>query len=71
MKELTLTQKELARLQVLNSVLEHRPPMDQAAELMGITERHTWRILAAYRKKGAAAPAHGHRGTGPTKRRLG
>ena len=51
MKELTLNQKELARLQVLNNVLEHRLPMDQAAEPMGVTERHAWRILAAYRKE--------------------
>ena len=65
MKELTLNQKELARLQVLNNVLEHRLPMDQAAELMGVTERHAWRILAAYRKEGAAALSHGHRGRKP------
>ena len=57
--ELTLDQKELARLQVLNNVLEHRLLMDQAAELMGVTERHAWRILAAYRKEGAAALSHG------------
>lgn len=29
----------------------HRLPMDQAAEPMGVTERHAWRILAAYRKE--------------------
>ena len=29
---------------------------------MGVSIRHTWRILAAYRKDGAAALAHGHRG---------
>ena len=61
MKELTLNQKELTRLQVLNNALEHRLPMDQAAVLMGVTERHAWRILAAYRKEGAAAVSHGHR----------
>ena len=36
--------------------------LDQAATLMGVSSRHTRRILAAYRKKGAAALAHGHRG---------
>ena len=65
MKELTLNQKELTRLQVLNNVLQHRLPMDQAAVLMGVTERHAWRFLAAYRKEGAAALAHGHRGRKP------
>ena len=29
---------------------------------MGVTTRHTRRILAAYGEKGAAAVAHGHRG---------
>ena len=39
--------------------------LDQAAELMGVTSRHTRRILAAYRERGAAALAHGHRGRRP------
>ena len=33
--------------------------------LMGVTTRHTRRILAAYREEGAAAVAHGHRGRQP------
>ena len=36
--------------------------MEQASTLMGVSTRHTRRILAAYRKDGAAALAHGHRG---------
>ena len=36
--------------------------LDQAATLMGVSERHIRRILAAYREEGAAALAHGHRG---------
>ena len=36
--------------------------MEQASTLMGVSIRHTRRILAAYRKEGAAALAHGHRG---------
>ena len=32
--------------------------MEQAAILMGLSARHTRRILAAYREKGAAAIAH-------------
>ena len=65
MKELTLNQKEQAKLQVLNNVLEHNLPMAQAAEILGVTERHAWRILAAYRREGAAALAHGNRGRQP------
>ena len=57
-----MTQKEQARLQVLNSLLVEHMTLDQAATLMGVSARHTRRILAAYRKEGAAALAHGNRG---------
>ena len=36
--------------------------LDQAATLMGVSTRHTRRILAVYRADGAAALTHGHRG---------
>ena len=60
-----MTQKEQARLQVLNSLLAEHMTLDQAATLLGVTTRHTRRILAAYRELGAAAVAHGHRGRRP------
>ena len=47
-----MTQKEQARLQVLNNLLAGHTTLDQAATLMGVTTRHTRRILAAYREKG-------------------
>ena len=65
MENVTLTQKEQARLQVLNSLLAEHMTLDQAATLMGVTTRHTRRILAAYRERGSAAVAHGHRGRKP------
>ena len=65
MENVTLTQKEQARLQVLNSLLADHIALDQAAELMGVSPRHTRRILAAYQERGAAALAHGHRGRRP------
>ena len=49
-------------LRVLNSLLAEHMTMEQAATLMGVSTRHTRRILAAYREEGAAALAHGHRG---------
>ena len=52
-----MTQKEQTRLQVLNSVLADQVPVCQAAEVLGVSERHMRRILAAYRKEGAAALA--------------
>ena len=60
-----MNQQEQARIQVLNSVLEYQLPIAQAAEVMGVSERHTKRLLAAYRKHGAAALAHGNRGRRP------
>lgn len=65
MKGLTLTTEEQNRLQTLNGVLERHWPMWEAAKLMGVSERHGWRILAAYRKEGAAALAHRNRGRTP------
>ena len=60
-----MNQQEQARIQVLNSVLEYQLPIAQAAEVMGVSERHTKRLLAAYRKHGPAALAHGNRGRRP------
>ena len=60
-----MNQQEQARSQVLNSVLEYQLPIAQAAEIMGVSERHTKRLLAAYRRDGAAALAHGNRGRKP------
>ena len=60
-----MNQQEQARIQVLNSVLEYQLPIAQAAEIMGVSERHTKRLLVAYRKGGPAALAHGNRGRRP------
>ena len=50
MEGVTLTQKEQTRLQVLNNALADQVPVCQAAEILGVSERHIRRILAAYRK---------------------
>ena len=60
-----MTPKEQSRLQVLNSLAAEHMTLDQAATLMGVTTRHTRRMLTAYREEGAAAVAHGHRGRKP------
>ena len=65
MENVTLKPKEQTRLQVLNSLLAEHMTLDQAATLMGVSPRHTRRILADYRKHGAASLAHGHRGRKP------
>lgn len=65
MENVTLNPKEQARLKVLNSPLAEQMTAGQAAELMGVSTRHARRMLAAYRKKGVTALAHGHRGRPP------
>ena len=60
-----MTAKEQTRLQVLNSLLAEHMTLDQAATLMGVSPRHTRRILADYRRNGAASLVHGHRGRKP------
>ena len=65
MRGLTLTTKEQTRIQVLNGVIEGKVTVVQSAKLMGVSERHAWRLLAAYREEGAAAVAHGNRGRKP------
>jgi transposase len=65
MKGLILTMKEQNRLQVMNGVLERQWTLKEAAELLGVSERHGWRLLAAYRNRGAAVLAHGNRNRPP------
>ena len=65
MKGLTLSQREQTRLQVLNQLVGHQISAPEAAVILGLSERHTWRMLAAYLEEGAAALAHGNRGRRP------
>ena len=65
MENVTLKPKEQTRLKILNSLLAEHMTLDQAATLMGVSPRHTRRILAAYHEKGAATVAHGLRGRKP------
>jgi len=65
MEGLTLTTKEQTRLRILNSVLEKQYTATEAAQLIGASGRHIWRLLSAYREKGAAAIAHGNRHRSP------
>ena len=65
MKGLTLNQREQTRLEILNRVLQGWVRMHEAVPLLGVSERQAWRLLAACRKEGAAALAHGNRGRLP------
>ena len=62
---MTLNKKEQRRLMVLNGVEVGKVTVREASEVLGLSLRHVRRILAAYRKEGAVALAHGNRGRMP------
>jgi transposase len=61
----TLNQQDQIRVTALNRVLEGALTAGEAAEQLGLSERQVRRILAAYRKEGAAAIPHRNRGRPP------
>lgn len=61
----SLNPKEQRRVVVLNRVERGELRGEQAAALVGLSLRQVWRLLAAYRKEGVAALAHGNRGRRP------
>jgi transposase len=65
MEKVTLNNKEQKRLLVMNEVLAGRLTGQEAAEELGLSLRHTRRLIAGYRQVGAAALAHGNRGRPP------
>jgi len=60
-----LNKREQKRLMVLNKVNSREIKVEEAATIISLSMRQTWRLLAAYRKEGAAALAHGNRGRKP------
>ena len=60
--------REQQRAMVLNRVEREGLTGEEAAGLMGLSLRHVRRLLAAYRKEGVAALAHGNRGQPPAHR---
>lgn len=64
-ENVTLSKKELLRLQVLNQVALGELTARQAGERLNLSVRQVRRLLAAYRRDGAAALAHGNRGRKP------
>ena len=66
----TLSQREQQRLRVIMEVDADRWSAEQAAEVLGLSVRHVWRLKAGYRKEGAAAFMHSNRGR-PSPGRIG
>lgn len=65
MERVTLSQREQQRLMILNEFERGALRIEEAAELMERSTRQVRRVLAAYRREGAAALAHGNRGRRP------
>ena len=61
----TLNKREQKRLMVLNQVEKGKTRGGEAAVVLGVSLRHVRRLLAAYRREGARALAHGNRGRKP------
>lgn len=64
-KGVTLTVKEQKRLRVLVELDAGRVRGREVAQVLGISLRQVWRLLAAFRGRGAAGLAHGNRGREP------
>ncbi len=63
--KVTLNRKEQKRLMVLNHVEKGEMGGGEAAVVLEVSLRHVRRLLAAYRREGAQALAHGNRGRKP------
>jgi transposase len=61
----SLTREELRRIEVMSRVDSGLLTASEAAKLLELSVRQVRRILAAYRKEGPAALAHGNRGRKP------
>ncbi len=65
----TLSQRELQRVEVISRCIEGHLASARAAELLDLSPRHIKRLKARYRQGSAAALAHANRGR-PSHRRL-
>ena len=60
-----MNRKEQQRVMVLNGMEKRELTAAQAGELMGLSVRQVRRLVAAYRREGVGAIAHGNRGRRP------
>jgi len=68
-EHLTLSHKELDRLQILTRIADRRLSRRRAAELLKLSERQVYRLYAAFRVHGASGLASTRRGR-PSHRKL-
>lgn len=66
---LSMSKKELTRLEILQKAATKRLKQREAADILGVSERHVRRLLRAYRQKGAKGLISRKRGK-PSNNRL-
>ncbi len=66
---IVLTMKEQKRVEVIERVFRKEITMVEAAMVLGVSERHGYRIKAGVKKEGAKGAVHGNRGR-PCKKKL-
>ncbi len=62
METITMSRKEISRLEVIQKLSEKRMSQKEAARILGVGVRHIKRLLKAYRKMGAVGLVSKHRG---------
>jgi len=62
METITLTMEEQKRVEVIQRIFRGEMTMGEAAMVLGVTERHSYRIKARMRKEGLRGVIHGNRG---------
>ncbi len=62
MKTIALIMEEQKRVEVIQRVVRRELTMGEAALVLGVTERHSYRIETKIRKEGVKGVIHGHRG---------
>src|SRR5256712_2089998 len=59
---IALTMKEQKRVEIIQRVFRRELRMAEAALVLGVTERHAYRVKARIRKEGVRGVVHGNRG---------
>lgn len=63
-----LTMKDQQRIEAVQALMDSRLNVQQAAQVLGLSERQVWRLLARARGDGLAGLLHGNRGREPANR---
>jgi transposase len=63
-----LTMKDQQRIEAVQALMDARLTVEQAAQVMGRSERQIWRLLARARDEGLSGLLHGNRGRAPAHR---